>query len=252
MSTQPETRLQRRIQKALKKTFPNSWWFKVWGGPFQSAGIPDLIGCVEGHFMSLEVKVPEKGEPSTIQLETMATIREAGGLSLIVVSVEEALWAVSAATKLLRYEVNEATGCWDYIHASAGTIIEGKFWGIPRLSWTLFKGPIPDGLFVCHECDNPRCMNPDHLWLGTHQDNVDDREAKGRGRRLHGEDSPNAKLTLRQVEELRSLRETKGIKLSVLAKRYNISVSQASLICSGKKWKHAKSVAVVGRTDTRL
>lgn len=104
MATQPETRLQRRIQKALKKRHPNSWWFKVWGGPFQSAGIPDLVGCVPititpdmvgktfGLFCAEEVKLPIKSsKPSELQLLTIEDITYAGGCSGIVRSTLEAV-----------------------------------------------------------------------------------------------------------------------------------------------------------------
>lgn len=92
MSTQPETRLQRRIQKALRKTFPESWWYKVWGGPFTPAGIPDLVGCVEGLFFALEVKLPiARSKTSVIQDETIADIQRAGGASCVVRSPAEAV-----------------------------------------------------------------------------------------------------------------------------------------------------------------
>lgn len=53
---------------------------------------------------------------------------------------------------------------------------------VPRAAWQVTNGPIPDGLFVCHTCDNPRCCRPDHLWLGTCSDNLRDMSEKGRGR----------------------------------------------------------------------
>ena len=65
---------------------------------------------------------------------------------------------------------NTVTGRWSYTY-------------VHRLSWELANGPIPDGLFVCHHCDNPSCVRPSHLFVGTHLDNMKDRSAKGRTRR---------------------------------------------------------------------
>lgn len=93
MAKKPETRLQQRIRKALEKEFPESWWFKQWGGPFTPAGIPDLLGCVEGFFFALEVKRPNdtRSKTSEIQEETIADIRDAGGASTVIRSVDEAV-----------------------------------------------------------------------------------------------------------------------------------------------------------------
>lgn len=88
---QPETRLQQKIQKRLNATV-GGWWFKVWGGPFQVAGVPDLIGCVEGMFFALEVKLPKSSsKPSLIQLEVIRDIVwKGGGVATIVRSEDEA------------------------------------------------------------------------------------------------------------------------------------------------------------------
>lgn len=89
----PETRLQQRIHKTLRKEF-NWWGFKVHGGPFQQAGIPDIVGTCAGLFFAFEVKLPWEGEPSDIQLETLKDIRKAGGVAKIIDSVEKAIKAV--------------------------------------------------------------------------------------------------------------------------------------------------------------
>lgn len=85
-----------------------------------------------------------------------------------------------------KYEINEVTDCWEWKKAT-NNIGYGMFrWtkGIMRtahrVSYELFKGPIPKGMIVCHTCDNPKCVNPDHLWVGTNKDNFDDMVKKGR------------------------------------------------------------------------
>lgn len=90
MATQPESRLQRRIRAAIEAEYPDSFWRKIHGGQFQ-AGIPDLVGCVEGCFFAFEVKTPTGRDASPLQKATMRKIRKAGGTSYVVKSTEEAL-----------------------------------------------------------------------------------------------------------------------------------------------------------------
>lgn len=98
MSTQPESRLQRRIKKALLKAV-GGWWVKIHGGPFQQAGIPDLIGCVEGLFFALEVKTPT-GDTSEIQRFTLKAIRKEGGaIAKVVITPEAAVECVEDALR---------------------------------------------------------------------------------------------------------------------------------------------------------
>jgi len=84
-----ESRLQRRIRRGLKEAF-GGHYYKIWGGPYQQAGIPDIIGCVEGRFVGLEVKQPGE-EPSELQKIELENIRNAGGIAGVVTSVDEAI-----------------------------------------------------------------------------------------------------------------------------------------------------------------
>lgn len=88
---------------------------------------------------------------------------------------------------LSRVEVNPETECWEWtgplLHNGYGRFhINGKQVKAHRASYEEHKGPIPEGLLVCHACDNRKCINPEHLWLGTAKDNAVDRQLKGRGR----------------------------------------------------------------------
>lgn len=94
----PESRLQRRIRQELK-TQVGGWWFKVWGGPFQQAGIPDIIGCCCGLFFAFEVKTDE-GDTSKIQDVTISDIREmGGGVAEVVRTPEETVRFVKKALR---------------------------------------------------------------------------------------------------------------------------------------------------------
>ena len=89
--------------------------------------------------------------------------------------------------------------------------VEGKLWKRHRLEWTVIKGDIPEGMFVCHTCDNPRCYNIEHLFLGTNSDNMKDMYRKERGNNFFKDNNPKRKLTKEQVviiKEKRSLNET--------------------------------------------
>ena len=109
-----------------------------------------------------------------------------------------------------------------------------------RVSYEMRHGPIPNGMCVCHSCDNPSCVNPAHLWLGTHQDNMADRSRKGRssGGRMVGTEHPNAKLTDDMVREIRHLYASGEYMQKDLARMYGVSDMVISLLVRGKTWKH--------------
>lgn len=105
-----------------------------------------------------------------------------------------------------------------------------------RYSWKLYTGRRPpDSLLICHKCDHPRCVNPHHLFLGTNQDNVDDRQAKGRGAK--GETNGFAKLTEEQVLKMRQL-YSQGEKVINISDKFNSGISTIRDIIFGRTWKH--------------
>lgn len=106
-----------------------------------------------------------------------------------------------------------------------------------RISYFLATGIDPTGHVVQHKCDNRRCCNPKHLTLGTHASNMADMAEKGRANNgiQHGENNNNAKLTRRDVDEIRALIISGETNVSV-AKKYNVTHSMISRIRNGKSW----------------
>jgi len=115
-----------------------------------------------------------------------------------------------------------------------------KDWTAHRLSWWLVYGEIPEGLCVCHHCDTPACVEPTHLFLGTHQDNRDDAVRKSRHAR--GEKSGHAKLTEQDIIDIRAAIAAGETNLSI-AKRYPVNDASISNIRIGHTWKHVKGEA---------
>lgn len=107
-----------------------------------------------------------------------------------------------------------------------------------RLSWIIDRGPIPEGLWVLHHCDNPTCVRPDHLFLGTAMDNAVDCNRKGRRRPSKGEDCYNAKLSKADVAKI--VKEYIPIVMTqdMLAKKYGVSQATISHVLRGGHWKH--------------
>jgi hypothetical protein len=108
-----------------------------------------------------------------------------------------------------------------------------------RVAWEEANGPIPDGLHVCHRCDNPACVNVDHLFLGTHLDNMRDRQAKGRTKlpRAEGSQCVWARLKEHDVSLIRLLTSL-GVRQPKIAALFGISQTMVSHIHRGVVWKH--------------
>lgn len=113
---------------------------------------------------------------------------------------------------------------------------KGKVYLASRVSWEIHRGPIADDIFALHRCDNPMCVNPEHLFLGDQQANVSDCIAKGRRNTARGERCRSAILTADIVTNIRQSDKTGA----ALALEHNISQAQISRVRSGRHWKHIK------------
>jgi hypothetical protein len=137
--------------------------------------------------------------------------------------------------------VIKSDGCWNWDnpnrHHGYGVINDGggKILRANRVSWEIHFGPIADGFFVCHTCDNPACVRPDHLFLGTQTDNMEDCAKKGRVNReikMRGESHYAAKLSWASVDEIRASRESS----ERLALKFEISIGTIYKIRRGALW----------------
>jgi hypothetical protein len=134
-------------------------------------------------------------------------------------------------------------GCWVWTAArdrkGYGRLYDGGRYVLAhRLSWELHNGPVPEGVCVLHNCpggDNPACVNPAHLFLGTRTDNAADRDAKGRGAR--GEQNGRSKLTPESVRVLRE-QAARGVPRYVLAERHGVNRATVLRALSGQSWAH--------------
>lgn len=137
-----------------------------------------------------------------------------------------------------------ADGCWIWtagcFHGGYGCFRVGR---TARRSHVLAYedaiGPVENGLYVCHRCDTPACVNPEHLFLGTAKDNSDDRDAKGRT--LRGERCSQARLTTAAVVDIRR-RIAAGEMQTDIARSYGISKSLVCDINKGRRWRHVNDI----------
>lgn len=150
-------------------------------------------------------------------------------------NIEERFWS--------KVNVGDLNECWEWqaarnndnygtFHTKLKTISSHRF------CWELTYGKIPDGLQVLHHCDNPPCCNPRHLFLGTHLDNMQDRNRKGRARNLYGEEHGNSKLTEQEVRQIRIDYSNGNISMKKLGLKYNVTPRTIYMIITRITWKH--------------
>ena len=151
-------------------------------------------------------------------------------------------------------KVRKTDTCWLWtacmIRGYGQVAWNGKPRRAPRVSWEIHNGPVPAGLLVLHRCDTPACVNPAHLFLGTHTDNMRDAKAKGRlscgdnhYRRKHpegverGEASANARFTEADVLAIRT-EQRAGLGYKRIARALNLPVWRVQQVTRGNTWRH--------------
>jgi hypothetical protein len=146
---------------------------------------------------------------------------------------------MSAQQKLEASRIITDTDCWEttykaakngYVHMS----VNGKIIDLHRIAYMMYIGPIPKKLRVLHSCDNKRCHNPEHLFLGTAKTNTQDMMDKGRHNRVCGTQCSTSNLTDSDIRNIRTSYETQH----KIAGKYNVSQSHISRIQNKKIWKH--------------
>lgn len=146
-----------------------------------------------------------------------------------------------------RFTVAPVSGCWLWTAGKCGPRshrygcirYQYKLYKAHRLSYEIFKGPVPDGMFVCHHCDVPACVNPEHLFAGTPNENVQDAKRKGRlvsspWAVAIGENNPHAKLSEADIRAIRA--DSRPSK--ILARIYEVDPSNINHIRRHMTWKH--------------
>ena len=133
--------------------------------------------------------------------------------------------------------------CWLWTGAQNGSngygaiYYNGRSRQAHRVAWELAnEQKIPDGMCVCHHCDNPLCVNPEHLFVGTHKENMLDMVKKSRHH--HGEEHTYSKLTAKEVIEIRKAYAKDNVTLRQVASKYDVSHQNISYIVRGEQWSH--------------
>jgi hypothetical protein len=152
---------------------------------------------------------------------------------------------------LAKVVVNPTTGCWEWqgersTRGYARMFLDGRNVTVSRLSHQIFKGPLPANLYACHRCDNPPCINPEHLFAGTQAENLQDSVRKGRRNPQNGATNYHAKLKAEDVIAIRNSPE-RSVTLEAI---YGVHHHHIDKIRARKTWKNLPEHPTPRRTPT--
>lgn len=166
-------------------------------------------------------------------------------------TMEERFWAKVNKDGPVPPHMPHLGKCWEWTarldrYGYGKFAIGGKSQKAHRISFMVTYGPIPDGMLVCHSCDNRKCVNPDHLFKGTPLDNTKDMIAKGLQKfgvsltARRGERNGNAKLTSDDIQAIRGQYATGDTTHKKIASRYGVNRQTVGRIIRGEYWAHVK------------
>jgi hypothetical protein len=242
-----EKDLNKKIRTALHDP-PDTVCWRNHGGVHSVRGLPDIVGCHKGIFFAIEVKLPGKEKTLTkLQAKKLRDLKAAGAVTMVATTVVQARDVIGECSLRAKFQsvwqestkIDPDTGCWEWTGSRMKKgygLIRHYFNGktrvvlAHRVMAALYLGFSPDNeTRVLHHCDNPPCINPSHLWLGTQGDNMEDAAKKNR--------ASGSRLSLDDVRMIRKLGR-RGVTHQKIAKQFGISRRYAGRICSGQKRKY--------------
>lgn len=140
-------------------------------------------------------------------------------------------------------KIHKTASCWNWIAGKGWNgygrfKFQGKMIKAHRFSYLLYIGDIPENMLILHSCNNRACVNPEHLLLGNHTQNMQHRQESNR--QVQGEKHHQAKLTDKKVKEIRKLYSSQKISQKKLSEKYNIGTTQISRIINNQNWRNLK------------